>query len=141
MWPKRNKCDESNTINAIKEGDWGSVESVTISGNTYPYRVNIADTCDLSFLGTFKITCHDRFMNHSINFELKDIPSRRFYKAKLLWEQIFVMPRLQNIDNYKIMREHLGRAGILSKQQIERAMADMQREEHCVQPSKCSRDN
>ena len=31
----RNKLDESNTINAIKEGDWGSVESVTISGYTH----------------------------------------------------------------------------------------------------------
>ena len=30
------------------------------------------------------------------------------------------------------IREHLGRAGILSKQQIERAMADMQRETLCA---------
>lgn len=98
MWPKRNKLDESNTINALREGDWSSVESVTISRDTYPYHENIADTCVLSFLGTFKITCH----TGNMNFEVKDIPSRRYYKAKLLWEQIFVMPRLQNIDNYKI---------------------------------------
>lgn len=88
MWPKRVCEENANIIKASKEGDWESVEYVTINGQQLEY-VQHPD-CEFTI-----IMCHHCFQikstsSTSIDVQLvcKQIGDTQRAKVKFLYEQV-----------------------------------------------------
>ena len=70
LWPKRVKAEEANTLFAMIEGAWDTIESVTIWGKKYEYMQHHECNYDLTLCNsTFKIKSN----NYKVNLACRPV--------------------------------------------------------------------
>lgn len=99
IWPKRVKKEEANTLVAMKEGVWETVEYVTIMEEKYKYMEHKECNYDLSLAhGTFEINCG----NWEVNLPCRPVQQELFVRAKLLYEQVLSLPNMKESTDHTI---------------------------------------
>ena len=99
LWPKRVKREAANTVFAMSEGAWDTLEAVNIQGNKYNYLQHHECDFDLTLCtSTFTIKSN----NFEMNLPCRPVQKELFLKAKFLYEQVIALPNMKTDTDHKI---------------------------------------
>ena len=99
LWPKRMKEEYCNTLFAMMEGAWTTLESVTIGETKYIYRQFQECDYDLTLCNSIFTIQSDGF---KVNVACRPVQDKLVMKAKFLYEQVLAFPQMNTDTDHTI---------------------------------------